>query len=104
MPKRPVSSDTDSEHPVQKVKKTDMLELVKQYRLQYGKSILDCKFNKKRVRMLTDVDEFPQDANGGVLYWMVRDQRLQGIVHFFLIFFLNVILLKKFIKMMKLVG
>lgn len=83
MPKRPVSSDTDSEHPVQKVKKTDMLELVKQYRLQYGKSILDCKFNKKRVRMLTDVDEFPQDANGGVLYWMVRDQRLQGIVHFF---------------------
>lgn len=77
MPKRPVSSDTDSEHPVQKVKKTDMLELVKQYRLQYGKSILDCKFNKKRVRMLTDVDEFPQDANGGVLYWMVRDQRLQ---------------------------
>ncbi|CAE1268455.1 phrB [Acanthosepion pharaonis] len=27
--------------------------------------------------MLTDVDAFPQDANGGVLYWMVRDQRLQ---------------------------
>ena len=87
MPKRPLSSDNDSELPVQK-SKIDMQELVKQCRLQHGESILKCKFNKKRVRMLTDVDEFPQDACGGVLYWMVRDQRLQGNLFFFIYLFI----------------
>ena len=52
---------------------------MKQCRLDHGKSILDCEFNEKRVRTLKEVDGFPQDVNGGVLYWMVRDQRIQGL-------------------------
>lgn len=37
----------------------------------------DMKFNKKRQRFLTDTEKIKQGSEG-VLYWMQRDQRVQG--------------------------
>jgi len=48
----------------------------------YG-SINEFKFNKKRVRVLSEAGEFP-DYSKGILYWMSRDQRVQGFFNFFL--------------------
>ena len=35
------------------------------------------KFNKKRVRIISKTKELPEDCEG-VLYWMFRDQRVEG--------------------------
>lgn len=40
-----------------------------------SKSVMDFKFNKKRVRILSKVNELPEWAEG-VVYWMFRDERL----------------------------
>lgn len=55
--------------------------------MKTAKSIADFKFNKKRVRVLSADTEFPDDGDG-VLYWMSRDQRVQGvfIVNFYFIY------------------
>lgn len=37
----------------------------------------DMKFNKKRLRFLSDNEKIKQGSEG-VLYWMLRDQRVQG--------------------------
>lgn len=37
------------------------------------------KFNKKRVRMMSKAEEMPTDCNG-ILYWMFRDQRVEGFL------------------------
>lgn len=37
----------------------------------------DVKFNKKRLRFLSDTEKIKQGSEG-VLYWMLRDQRVQG--------------------------
>jgi hypothetical protein len=39
---------------------------------------MDFKFNKGRVKILTSATEVPGSAKG-VIYWMSRDQRVQGI-------------------------
>ena len=39
-------------------------------------SVSEFRFNKKRVQVLTESREFPDDAQG-ILYWMSRDQRVQ---------------------------
>ncbi|KAJ9593744.1 hypothetical protein L9F63_014717 [Diploptera punctata] len=39
-------------------------------------SVMEFKFNKKRVRVLSEVTEVPERVEG-VLYWMSRDQRVQ---------------------------
>lgn len=39
-------------------------------------SVSAFRFNKKRVQVLTETREFPDDAQG-ILYWMSRDQRVQ---------------------------
>ena len=46
--------------------------------LQVASSIMEFKFNKQRARVLTDIDEFPEWGTGGVIYWMFRDQRIDG--------------------------
>jgi deoxyribodipyrimidine photo-lyase len=38
---------------------------------------MDFKFNKKRVRVLSKAEEVPVNA-AGIIYWMSRDQRVQG--------------------------
>lgn len=40
-------------------------------------NILDFKFNKKRCRLLSKTMDI-KSAGGGVLYWMSREQRVQG--------------------------
>lgn len=37
----------------------------------------DMKFNKKRERFISETQKIRQ-GSGGVLYWMQRDQRVQG--------------------------
>lgn len=37
----------------------------------------ECKFNTKRLRFLSDAKKVRQGC-GAVLYWMARDQRVQG--------------------------
>lgn len=37
----------------------------------------DMKFNKKRLRFLSDTEKIKQGSDG-VLYWMLRDHRVQG--------------------------
>ena len=55
----------------------DFIAYVHGLREKAGESIAKFKFNKKRVRILGKSSEFPDDCNG-VLYWMSRDQRIQG--------------------------
>ncbi|XP_061654027.1 CPD photolyase isoform X3 [Phyllopteryx taeniolatus] len=47
-------------------------DLVKQHRSNNK----DMKVNKKRVRLISDAQQTKQDSEG-VLYWMLRDQRVQ---------------------------
>ena len=54
-----------------------LLDLIAQKRTSLFKNVLDFKFNKKRVRVLTSTDEMSETSNG-VLYWMTREQRVQG--------------------------
>lgn len=37
----------------------------------------EMKFNKKRLRYISDTEKIKQGSEG-VLYWMSRDQRVQG--------------------------
>ncbi|KAK6167257.1 hypothetical protein SNE40_021332 [Patella caerulea] len=39
-------------------------------------SVMEFKFNKKRVRVLSTAKDSPDDCNG-IVYWMSRDQRVQ---------------------------
>lgn len=48
-------------------------ELLKQNR----KENKEMKFNKKRLRFISDTQKIMQGSDG-VLYWMSRDQRVQG--------------------------
>lgn len=53
--------------------------LVKQLeieRAEVAASILDFDFKKKRVKILSDAKEMPENSNG-VLYWMTREMRVQ---------------------------
>lgn len=49
---------------------------------QCANSIEEFRFNKKRVRILTPVKEVLNGAEG-IVYWMSRDQRVQGRLHYF---------------------
>jgi deoxyribodipyrimidine photo-lyase len=53
-----------------------LLDLIVQKRTSMFKNVLDFKFNKKRVRLLTDTDDISQSSRG-VLYWITRDQRVK---------------------------
>ena len=39
------------------------------------------KFNKKRVRMISKIEELQANCNG-IVYWMFRDQRVEGLYFF----------------------
>jgi hypothetical protein len=54
-----------------------LIESIAQKRSSSFTSVLDFKFNKKRVRVLTPIDNMSENCNG-VLYWMTREQRVQG--------------------------
>lgn len=46
---------------------------------QAADSVLTFNFNKKRVRLLSDLNDIKEGCKG-ILYWMFRDVRVQGIV------------------------
>ena len=52
---------------------------IQEYRETAARSVETFKFQKKRVRVLSKVKDFPDECEG-VLYWMSRDQRVQGNV------------------------
>ncbi|XP_054265708.1 deoxyribodipyrimidine photo-lyase [Macrosteles quadrilineatus] len=74
---------SEDEPALKKVKtsesKSDKVDLISEFekeRKNSGKSILDFKFNKKRVRILSPAKEVPDWAEG-IVYWMFRDERVQ---------------------------
>lgn len=74
-----------SEPPSKKAKKeskggdeeVDIMKLYNEKRKAVCDSVLEFKFNKKRVRLLTSTTDMKDDCKG-ILYWMWRDQRVQG--------------------------
>nr|AOQ25781.1 deoxyribodipyrimidine photolyase-like protein [Actinia tenebrosa] len=54
----------------------DILRRYHKKRKAVCESVLDFKFNKKRVRLLSKVTEVNDDCKG-IVYWMWRDQRVQ---------------------------
>ncbi|XP_075058447.1 deoxyribodipyrimidine photo-lyase-like [Mixophyes fleayi] len=53
-----------------------LLESVKKSRLAAAASVSDFKFNKKRVRLVSNEGDLKDDALG-IVYWMSRDQRVE---------------------------
>uniref|UniRef100_A0A0L8G6Q2 Uncharacterized protein n=1 Tax=Octopus bimaculoides TaxID=37653 RepID=A0A0L8G6Q2_OCTBM len=80
MAKRTANSKIEDEPAdLKKSKNESLSEKIQESRIKCAKSVQDFKFNKKRVRLLNEVEEFLEGSQG-VLYWMVRDQRVQGMV------------------------
>ncbi|XP_052830650.1 deoxyribodipyrimidine photo-lyase isoform X1 [Octopus bimaculoides] len=77
MAKRTANSKIEDEPAdLKKSKNESLSEKIQESRIKCAKSVQDFKFNKKRVRLLNEVEEFLEGSQG-VLYWMVRDQRVQ---------------------------
>uniref|UniRef100_A0ACB8FBH4 Uncharacterized protein n=1 Tax=Sphaerodactylus townsendi TaxID=933632 RepID=A0ACB8FBH4_9SAUR len=70
--------------PVKKMREGDggiggtesLAEAVKQTRARTAPSVAEFKYNKKRVRLLSQESEL-KEGGLGILYWMSRDQRVQ---------------------------
>lgn len=83
---------TDYENPTKKLKSehtsnkedNSFIKEIIEDRLATAASIKEFKFNKKRVRVLSKTKDIPENAQS-ILYWMSRDQRVQGISDFFII-------------------
>lgn len=77
--KRIKSSKTSTSSEVDSNKSLENLNFVKQFeqsRIKTSKSIIEFKFNKNRVRILSPNDTVPENARG-IVYWMSRDCRVQ---------------------------
>ena len=77
-----------------KVEFSQWFEKIRDKRCSVGKSVIDFKYAKCRVRQLKGPNAFPPldeqfETNAhnatqkaaepyGILYWMIRDQRIQG--------------------------
>ncbi|XP_033208195.1 deoxyribodipyrimidine photo-lyase [Belonocnema kinseyi] len=59
-----------------KARTSSFIEAIEEDRKNAGESVLDFKFNKKRIRILTELDEVAKNCRG-VVYWMFRDSRVQ---------------------------
>lgn len=64
------------EPPSKKHKAVDFVVKIEDSRKHIADSIMDFKFNKKRAKLLTALNDVDRDCNG-VLYWMTRDARVQ---------------------------
>ncbi|XP_060565300.1 deoxyribodipyrimidine photo-lyase-like [Ruditapes philippinarum] len=77
--KRKLDSDDqlkeNGEPAVKKTSTEDFEEKIKDTRMSVCGSVAEFKFNKKRVRVLSKTQDFPDESNG-VVYWMSRDQRV----------------------------
>ncbi|XP_055919969.1 deoxyribodipyrimidine photo-lyase [Eupeodes corollae] len=54
----------------------EFIKKIETNRLKAGESITDFSFKKKRVRILSDATDVPENAEA-ILYWMDRDARVQ---------------------------
>lgn len=67
-------------NPMKKKNETSSSELadsIQEKRTRLYEDITEFRFNKKRVRVLSDAKVIPTGSEG-ILYWMSRDQRVQG--------------------------
>lgn len=88
---------TQSETSTKKLKPADQseddgnsfIEDIVEERKNAASSVKQFKFNKKRVKILSEAQDIPIRAQS-VLYWMSRDQRVQGIFNY--VKFYNVII------------
>ncbi|XP_069473623.1 deoxyribodipyrimidine photo-lyase-like isoform X2 [Ambystoma mexicanum] len=55
----------------------DLLEAVKSSRLKAASSVMEFKFNKKRVRLISSENNSLKEDAMGIVYWMSRDQRVE---------------------------
>ena len=55
----------------------DFVSRLAQIRQRTAKSVLDVEFPMGRARLLSKQSTIPK-GNNGVLYWMSREQRVQG--------------------------
>ena len=58
--------------------KSALADEIQKKRHELYESVAAFKFNKNRVRVLSNCKEFA-DNSKGILYWMSREQRVQGI-------------------------
>ena len=65
-----------------------LLEAIAKKRSSLFTSVADFSFNKKRVKIISEVKEISSNRNA-VLYWMSRDQRVQGKLLYLYSFYLN---------------
>ncbi|XP_058798380.1 deoxyribodipyrimidine photo-lyase [Phymastichus coffea] len=65
-----------AEPSLKKLKTVDLVEQINEQRKSTAENILKFNFNKKRVRVLTDLDEVAVKSKG-IVYWMFRDARVQ---------------------------
>lgn len=56
---------------------TSLIEEIRKKRVSMYESVAVFRFNKKRVRVLSEATQIP-DNSKGLVYWMSRDQRVQG--------------------------
>ncbi|XP_077343744.1 deoxyribodipyrimidine photo-lyase-like [Lithobates pipiens] len=75
------SSDIDAKKRKKQEKKDDaeggsLVDGLKKSRLATAASVLEFKFNKKRVRLVSTEENLKDDAQG-IVYWMSRDQRVE---------------------------
>ncbi|KAK9505830.1 hypothetical protein O3M35_009804 [Rhynocoris fuscipes] len=54
----------------------DFLSYVDNLRIKEGESVLDFKYNKSRVKILSSTEDVPENTKG-ILYWMTREGRVQ---------------------------
>ncbi|XP_031847830.1 deoxyribodipyrimidine photo-lyase [Nomia melanderi] len=66
----------DELSPPKRIKTFDLLEKFKNNRKNTAESIMTFNFNKKRVRLLSKLNDV-RDGCKGILYWMFRDVRVQ---------------------------
>ena len=56
---------------------SDLLSNITSQRTSFCSSVLNFTFNKKRVKVISEVQDVPEGCKG-VVYWISRDQRVQG--------------------------
>lgn len=60
-----------------KEEESELAKSIKEKRPRLYADITEFRFNKKRVRVLSEAGEISKESEG-ILYWMSRDQRVQG--------------------------
>ena len=102
--KRKSGSDSHSSSDISKKAKTeqlsdgapDFVQEIHRCRMDVCESVDKFNFNTKRVQVLSDMKDFPGDSCG-VVYWMSRDQRVQGRASF-------AVIIKPFLALTMLLG